>query len=147
MSNKINESYLNVEEINQTTGEVITLSSTSETSVQTVPLMRLGVFVPTLKSTNKAIAKKSNVGSNINASDDLRHLELAKSEGFERITISGPRLDMDTDFKVWTGIISVLTDNELESNEDGTISIRFTEFAMRCGFSRGRLKAEFREKI
>ncbi|MBL1674812.1 replication protein RepA, partial [Klebsiella pneumoniae] len=31
MSNKINESYLNVEEINQTTGEVITLSSTSET--------------------------------------------------------------------------------------------------------------------
>ncbi len=39
MSNKINESYLNVEEINQTTGEVITLSSTSETSVQTVPLM------------------------------------------------------------------------------------------------------------
>ena len=52
MSNKINESYLNVEEINQTTGEVITLSSTSETSVQTVPLMRLGVFVPTLKSTN-----------------------------------------------------------------------------------------------
>ncbi|HDS8174071.1 TPA: RepB family plasmid replication initiator protein [Klebsiella pneumoniae subsp. pneumoniae] len=147
MSNKINESYLNVEEINQTTGEVITLSSTSETSVQTVPLMRLGVFVPALKSTNKAIAKKSNVGSNINASDDLRHLELAKSEGFERITISGPRLDMDTDFKVWTGIISVLTDNELESNEDGTISIRFTEFAMRCGFSRGRLKAEFREKI
>lgn len=59
MSNKINESYLNVEEINQTTGEVITLSSTSETSVQTVPLMRLGVFVPTLKSTNKAIAKKA----------------------------------------------------------------------------------------
>ena len=43
MSNKINESYLNVEEINQTTGEVITLSSTSETSVQTVPLMRLGL--------------------------------------------------------------------------------------------------------
>lgn len=35
ISNKINESYLNVEEINQTTGEVITLSSTSETSVQT----------------------------------------------------------------------------------------------------------------
>ncbi|MGZ9927665.1 RepB family plasmid replication initiator protein, partial [Escherichia coli] len=25
--------------------------------------------------------------------------------------------------------------------------MRFTEFAMRCGFSRGRLKAEFREKI
>ena len=38
ISNKINESYLNVEEINQTTGEVITLSSTSETSVQTVIL-------------------------------------------------------------------------------------------------------------
>ena len=35
ISNKINESYLNVEEINQTTGEVITLSSTSETSLCT----------------------------------------------------------------------------------------------------------------
>jgi hypothetical protein len=130
MSSKINESFLHVEETNQSTGEVIILSSTSETSVQTVPLMRLGVFVPTLKSTNKAIAKKPNVGSTLMLQTTLGIWD-RNQKALKRITISGPRLDMDTDFKVWTGIISVLTDNELESNDDGTISIRFTEFAMR----------------
>lgn len=49
MSNKINESFLEIKEVQKSTGEEITLVSTSESSVQVVPLMRLGVFRPNVK--------------------------------------------------------------------------------------------------
>lgn len=149
MSNEINGSFLDIEETNKRTGEVLTLSSTSETSVQVIPLMRLGVFVPTLKSTNKAsLANKKGIAKNtVDASADLRHLTVVRSEGFDNVTISGPRLDMDTDFKIWVGIISVLTDNAMTVDGKGQISLSFSDFAKRCGYPRARMKAELREKI
>ncbi|EOH1034919.1 RepB family plasmid replication initiator protein [Salmonella enterica] len=143
MSNEINEQFLNVRETNKTTGEEVTLISTSESSVQVVPLVRLSVFVPTLKSTGKS---KTSINVT-DASKDLKSLSFSKAEGFEKVTISGPRLDMDTDFKVWTGIISVLTDIDYPLQKDGTIQLPFSEFAHRCGFPRSRMKKELREKL
>ncbi|WP_241576560.1 RepB family plasmid replication initiator protein [Rosenbergiella collisarenosi] len=144
MSLKNNESYLKIEEINKDTGELLTLTSTSETSVQVVPLMRLSVFVPVLKSTNKSIAP---LKTHVDATDDLRHLSIVKTEGFQNVKISGPRLDMDTDFKVWVGIISSLTDNDTLVDNDGNLCIKFSEFARKCGYPRGRLKADLKDKV
>lgn len=143
MSNKINEQFLNIKEINKRTGEELTLISTSESSVQVVPLMRLGVFVPTLKGTDKAKITRNTV----DASKDFNTLSLYSSEGFEKVIISGPRLDMDTDFKVWVGIISVLTDSDHPITKEGKIVIPFSEFARRCGFPRGRMKQELRTRL
>uniref|UniRef100_A0A7M2QN00 Replication protein A n=1 Tax=feces metagenome TaxID=1861841 RepID=A0A7M2QN00_9ZZZZ len=143
MSNKINESFLEIKEVQKSTGEEITLVSTSESSVQVVPLMRLGVFVPTLKSTDKAKETRTVV----NASKDLNQLSIYRAEGFDNVVIKGPRLDMDTDFKTWIGIISVLTDRSFLMGSDGKISLPFSEFAKRCGFPRARMKAELRQKL
>ncbi|ENP4621024.1 RepB family plasmid replication initiator protein, partial [Salmonella enterica] len=143
MSNKINESFLEIKEVQKSTGEEITLVSTSESSVQVVPLMRLGVFVPTLKSTDKAKETRTVV----NASKDLNQLSIYRAEGFDNVVIKGPRLDMDTDFKTWIGIISVLTDRAFPMGSDGKITLPFSEFAKRCGFPRARMKAELRQKL
>ncbi len=45
MSNKINEQFLNIKEINKRTGEELTLISTSESSVQVVPLMLRKILI------------------------------------------------------------------------------------------------------
>lgn len=143
MSNKINEQFLTIKEVNKRTGEELTLISTSESSVQVVPLMRLGVFVPTLKGTDKAKVTRNTV----DASKDFNTLSLYSAEGFEKVIISGPRLDMDTDFKVWIGIISVLTDSDHPVTKEGKIILPFSEFARRCGFPRGRMKQELRTRL
>ncbi|HGX3708909.1 TPA: RepB family plasmid replication initiator protein [Escherichia coli] len=143
MSNEIKAQFLDIRETNKYTGEELTLISTTESSVQVVPLMRLGVFVPTLKSTDKS---KLTVTS-VDASKDLRSLSLYQAEGFEKVLITGPRLDMDTDFKVWVGIISVLTDGCYPTTKNGNIIVPFSEFAKRCGYPRARMKKELREKL
>lgn len=144
MSLENNKSYLQIEEINKSTGEVLELNSTSETSVQVVPLMRLGVFVPVLKATDKS---KTFSRSEVNASGDLMHLKIVKSEGFHNINITGPRLDMDTDFKVWVGIIATLTDPEAEVDSSGKITIPFSNFANKCGYLPSRLRSSLKDKI
>ena len=64
--------------------------------------MRLGVFVPTLKSLKNS---KKNTLSRTDATEELTRLSLARAEGFDKVEITGPRLDMDNDFKTWVGII------------------------------------------
>lgn len=64
--------------------------------------MRLGLFVPTLKSTSKG---RKGLMVTTNATEELKQLSLVTSEGFDNIQITGARLDMDNDFKTWVGII------------------------------------------
>lgn len=113
------------------------LTVNSNNTVQPVALMRLGVFVP--KPT------KNQVDNNeIDASKVFSQLEIAQAEGFDNIRISGPRLDMDTDFKVWIGVIYSFSKYGLESN---TIRLSFQEFAKACGFPSKRLDAKLRNTI
>ncbi|EHE8377155.1 RepB family plasmid replication initiator protein, partial [Salmonella enterica] len=74
------------------------LTVNSNNTVQPVALMRLGVFVP--KPT-----KNQADNNEIDASKVFSQLEIAQAEGYDNIKITGPRLDMDTDFKVWIGVI------------------------------------------
>jgi hypothetical protein len=103
--------------------------------------MRLGLFVPTLKSTNNRNNKK---GSVIDATEELIQLETAKSEGFTDIKITGSRLDMDSDFKTWVGIVRGLADF---GDESGRVEMSITQFAKYCGYPSSRLRKTLREKV
>ncbi|WP_435343413.1 RepB family plasmid replication initiator protein [Enterobacter roggenkampii] len=103
------------------------LMPSSAATVQPVALMRLGLFLPTLKR------KGQSTGINtVDASKELQKLELAQAEGYTDILISGPRLSMETDFKVWAGVILAFSKYGLDGN---VIELPFSEFATFCGYS------------
>lgn len=116
------------------TGKILTVTANS--SVQPAALMRLGVFVPT----NKSVPGNEE----IDASDVLSSLELSQSEGYKRIIISGPRLNLTTDLKVWMGIIHAFSKYGLTSN---SITLPFREFASLCQIPSKRLDTKLRESI
>ncbi|ELY2473245.1 RepB family plasmid replication initiator protein [Cronobacter sakazakii] len=113
------------------------LTVNSNNTVQPVALMRLGVFVP--KPTKNQAER-----SEIDASKVFSQLEIAQAEGYDNIKIIGPRLDMDTDFKVWIGVIYSFSKYGLSSN---TIRLSFQEFAKACGFPSKRLDGKLRNTI
>jgi hypothetical protein len=104
-------------------------------------LLRLGVFVPTLKSTEKG-GRKSH---SIDATESLSRLSIIEGEGYNQIQIYGPRLDMDTDFKVWVGIIYALSNKKL--NHDGQLELNFAEFAKFCGIESKRIDRQLKERF
>lgn len=107
MMSENNSLPLNLQEVDKKTGEVVKLDVNSTSTVQPVALMRLGLFVPTLKSTGKSKANRKNV---TDATEELVQLSIAKSEGYTDVRITGSRLDMDTDFKVWLGIVRSMSE-------------------------------------
>ncbi|EOV4354021.1 hypothetical protein V6218_23605, partial [Escherichia coli] len=87
--------------MDKSSGELVTLTPNNNNTVQPVALMRLSVFVPTLKS----LKNSKNTLSRTDATEELTRLSLARAEGFDKVEITGSRLDMDNDFKTWVGII------------------------------------------
>ena len=117
-------------------GEGKLLTVTTNSSIQPAALMRLGVVVPANKS--------GGGGEDIDASEALASLELSQAEGYTRIIISGPRLNLTTDLKVWMGIIHACSKYGLSSN---TISLSFREFAALCQIPSKRLDSRARANI
>nr|WP_320448006.1 hypothetical protein [Escherichia coli] len=71
-----------------------------------------------------ALRRGSSVTTNTtNATEELSSLKIVEQEGYVGIEIHGPRLDMDTDFKVWVGITSALFD--YAPDDDGIITCHF----------------------
>lgn len=120
---------------NETKSKELTVNQNN--TVQPVAFMRLGIFVP--KPT-----KSNPISPELDASDLFSRLELARAEGYDSVTIIGPRLDMDTDFKVWVGIIRAFSKYGLTSNK---VRLKFTEFAKDCGFTSKRLDSSLRAEI
>lgn len=123
-----------IPDIEDGTGKSLTVTCNS--SVQPAALMRLGIFVPANKS--------SDVSEAVDASEILSSLELSKSEGYTRIIITGPRLNLSTDLKVWMGIIHAFSRYGLASN---TITLSFREFASLCQIPSKRLDSRLRASI
>ena len=141
MSNDNNELALVIEETSKDSGEVIHLFPTLRQTIQPKVLLRLGVFVPTLKSTEKG-GRKSH---SIDATESLSRLSIIEGEGYNQIQIYGPRLDMDTDFKVWVGIIYALSNKKL--NHEGQLELNFAEFAKFCGIESKRIDRQLKERF
>lgn len=104
-------------------------------------LLRLGVFVPTLKSTGKGGRKNHS----IDATESLSRLSIVEGEGYEQIQIYGPRLDMDTDFKVWVGIIYALSTLKVDS--ENQLMVNFADFAKYCGFDTKRIDRQLKMRF
>ncbi|HEY3591684.1 MAG TPA: RepB family plasmid replication initiator protein [Buttiauxella sp.] len=128
-------------EVNKGTGEVVNLVPNSNNTVQPVALMRLGLFVPTLKST--ARGRKGQMAT-MDATTELKQLSLVTSEGFENIQITGARLDMDNDFKTWVGIIHAFTKFKVIGDK---VTLPFVEFTKLCGIPSSRSSAALRKRI
>lgn len=141
MSNNNNELALVIEEVSKDSGEVIHLFPTLRQTIQPKVLLRLGVFVPTLKSTEKG-GRKSH---SIDATESLSRLSIVEGEGYNQIQIYGPRLDMDTDFKVWVGIVYALSNKKL--NHDGQLELNFPEFAKYCGIDSKRIDRQLKDRF
>lgn len=107
--------------LNLYTGDLV---PNSNNTVQPIALMRLGLFVPTLKGTKNSSRNKSNM---IDASRELVQLEVARSEGYSNIKITGPRLDMDHDFKTWVGVVRSLAEY---GEPTGRVELSITKFAV-----------------
>lgn len=119
-------------------GKTYTLTPTANRTVQPIALMRLGVFVPAAKN------KPLRGSSVIDASDDLREMQIAKSEGYTNITIRGSRLDMSTDFKTWIGAIRAFSKYGEHSNR---IELPFTEFAKLAGIAIDDINQRARDRF
>ena len=118
--------------MDKSSGELVTLTPNNNNTVQPVALMRLGVFVPTLKSLKNS---KKNTLSRTDATEELTRLSLARAEGFDKVEITGPRLDMDNDFKTWVGIIHSFARHNVIGDK---VELPFVEFAKLCGIPSSR---------
>lgn len=117
------------------------LTPNSNNTVQPIALMRLGLFVPTLKGTKNSKRNKSN---EIDASKELVQLEVARSEGYSNIKITGPRLDMDHDFKTWVGVVRSLAEY---GESSGRVELSITKFAKFCGYPSSQIRKTLRERL
>ncbi|EGM6703842.1 protein RepA [Salmonella enterica subsp. enterica serovar Nigeria] len=100
------------------------LTPNSQKTVQPVALLRLSVFTPV------APKERGKRDFEIDASEELQSLELARSEGYTNIKIQGMKLSMSTDFKTWIGIIHAFSKYGFTSEK---IELPFQAFATMCG--------------
>jgi hypothetical protein len=113
------------------------LTVTSKATVQPVALMRLNVFVPSSRPAK-------GVQTSIDASSVLKDLDFSRREGYDDIRITGERLSMAVDFKVWVGIIEAFSKYGLKTN---IIKLSFHEFAGMCRFESKRFDSRLRKSI
>tara|TARA_R110000868_G_scaffold411403_1_gene703735 strand:- start:712 stop:1644 length:933 start_codon:yes stop_codon:yes gene_type:complete len=114
------------------------LTVNSSTSVQPNVLLRTGVFTPVGRRTNISDVKSQDL------SQDLVSLDLCQKEGYDSVTVKGQRLNIETDFKVWCGIVLVFSKFGYSSN---TVKLSFAEFAKSCGYPSRRFDKNLRRQI
>lgn len=113
------------------------LTVTNRATVQPVALMRLNIFVPASRPAKGAQAS-------IDATSVLKDLEFSRREGYDNVRITGERLSMAIDFKVWVGVIQAFSKYGLKSN---SITLSFHEFAAMCHFESKRFDKRLRQSI
>lgn len=102
------------------------LIPTSGKTVQPVALLRLSVFTPVPPK------ERGKRDFEADASEELSSLQLARSEGYTNIKITGMKLSMSTDFKTWIAIIQAFSKYGFTSEK---IELPFREFAAMCGLA------------
>ncbi|PPI88332.1 replication protein RepA (plasmid) [Candidatus Pantoea edessiphila] len=127
--------------VNKNTGETIQLYPNKDNTVQPAALMRLGLFVPTLKSTTRG---KTGSIAFTDATKELKNLSLVKAEGYQKITITGARLDMDNDFKTWAGIIQSFSRYPIKGD---TVTLSFINFIKMCGIPSAHSSSILRKRL
>ncbi|MDE1486983.1 protein RepA [Xenorhabdus bovienii] len=117
--------------------EMPILSCNTTTSVQPNVLLRTGVFTPIGR-------RNSTKYVEMDLSEDLRSLELCQKEGYDRVSVRGDKLNVETDFKVWCGIVLAFSTYGEKSNK---ITLKFSEFAKFCAYPSRRFDKNLRRQI
>lgn len=110
------------------------------TSIQPNVLLRTGVFTPV----GRNIKQDADKINKLDLSKDLVQLELCQKEGYDSVTVRGQRLNVETDFKVWCGILKVFTKYGYASN---VVKLSFIDFAKYCGYPSRRFDKNLRMQI
>lgn len=100
-------------------------------------MLRTPIFVP-------MAVKKVTSARTTDLTDPFRDLTLLKTEGYERVRIYGPQLDIERDFRTWVGIIRVFEQDGFRTDE---VEIPFKTFAALCGHPTKQLSSVLRERI
>lgn len=113
------------------------LVSNHLTSVQPNILLRTSVFAPVGR-------RFSGNYKELDLSEDFRSLELCRKEGYDTVVIKGGHLNIETDFKVWCGVVFAFSKFGEKTN---TITLKFGEFAKYCGYAPKRFDQNLRKQI
>ncbi|WP_190321927.1 replication protein RepA [Candidatus Enterovibrio altilux] len=109
----------------------------SSKTIQPNILLRTGVFTP--------IGRRSKANYvSIDLSNEFRNLELCQQEGYDDVSIKGVKLSVETDFKIWCGIILSFSELGGLSNK---ITLKFSQFAAYCGYPSKRFDKNLRRQI
>lgn len=130
--NSVDESTTNILQGNQ----LSPLDINSNSSVQPNILLRTPIFTP--------VARRTSTKSRSIDVNELQELEFSRNEGYESVKIIGAKLSIETDFKVWCGIIRVFQDHGYTC---GQITLSFSQFAKNCGFPSKKINKELQERI
>lgn len=130
-----------VEKINQgidLLGSDNEIFNSKDASVQPNVLLRTAVFSP--------VGRRGKVSSFEikDLSHELRNLEVCKKEGYDVVTIKGAKLNVETDFRVWCGVILSFSIYGLSGSK---IELKFSEFARNCGYDSKRFDSKLRRQI
>ncbi len=109
--------------------------STTDT-VQPNILLRTSLF--------SAVSRRETGRVASDVTESFRGLEVFRVEGYESVKISGAQLNVQTDFKVWCGIVFAFSKYGYSSD---TIEFSFVEFVKLCGYNSRRINSNLREQI
>ncbi|HHR4463694.1 TPA: RepB family plasmid replication initiator protein [Salmonella enterica subsp. enterica] len=143
MSNYDSDLNLHIEKINQSSGDIEHIISSSTKSIQPLSLLRLSVFTP-VQAVEKGKVQGSDPRTPIDAINDFRQLEIVEREGYTSAVITGPKLDLDTDFKVWVGVVSAFTHYP---SVNGVITMSFAELARFCDIDSRQVNKRLKERL
>lgn len=135
--NKFNSDSAFLPSTEITIGDKPTLTCTNTTSVQPNVLLRTGVFTPVGR-------RNAPKYVDMDLSDELRSLELCQKEGYDKVSVRGDKLNVETDFKVWCGIVLAFSTYGEKSNK---ITMKFSEFAKFCSYPSRRFDKNLRRQI
>jgi len=113
------------------------LYSSLSSSPQPNALIRTALFTPKAR-------KKINAIEHLDVTDAFSEIEYFGKEGYDTATIHGARLNVQTDFKIWCGIVFAFSRYGINSNK---VTIKFTEFAKLCGYRSNRFNKPLRDQL
>lgn len=112
------------------------LNINKTSTVQPNVLLRAPVFTP--KRRNDILnTREIELGK-------AQDLDLANVDGYERVILTGMSLSIDTDWRVWRGMVRVMSDAGYTKSK---LELKFTKFAALCGFPSKKMDSELRERI
>lgn len=140
MDKKTDESKDNTPDKPSTIAVLKNKPKSANYTVQASIILKTPIFVPVGR------VGKGNRGAHqiSESSESLRHLSICAKYGYDEVIISGYKLSLEVDFKVWAGCLRAMEQFGQSQNE---IVLPFKTFVDLCGYGKERINEEFRTML